>query len=39
MNFNNNNQDIVVQIDGYEVFRAVRNQSEMFRNATGYSVL
>lgn len=39
MNFNNNNQDIVVQIDGYEVFRAVRNQNEMFRNTTGYSEL
>lgn len=33
------NQDIVVQIDGYEVFRAVRNQSDIFRNATGYGVL
>lgn len=33
------NEDIVIQIDGYEVFRAVRNQSERFRNSTGYGVL
>lgn len=40
MRYNNvDNQDIVVQIDGYEVFRAIRNQSDMFRNATGYGAL
>lgn len=32
-------QDIVIQIDGYEVFRAVRNQSDRFKNSTGYGVL
>jgi hypothetical protein len=31
--------DIVIQIDGYEVFRAMRNQSDLFRNSTGYNGL
>lgn len=38
-NGNSNNEDIVVQIDGYEVFRAVRNQSDMFKSSAGYGVL
>lgn len=33
----NNNGDIVVQIDGYEVFRAVREQNIMFTKSTGAS--
>lgn len=39
MNYNSNSGDTVIQIDGYEVFRAVRNQNERFRNSTGYDVL
>lgn len=40
MQYNNvDSGDTVIQIDGYEVFRAVRNQSDIFRNATGYGVL
>jgi len=35
MQFNNNSGDIVVQIDGYEVFRAVRTQSKIFTKTTG----
>ena len=31
--------DLVVNIDGYEVFRAVRNQSDMFKSSAGYGVL
>ena len=38
-NGNSSNEDIVVQIDGYEVFRAVRNQSDMFKSSAGYGVL
>lgn len=36
LNSNTDQGDIVVQIDGYEVFRAVRNQSERFSGSTGH---
>ena len=35
---NNNNQDIVVQIDGYEIARATRKQDRIFRQSTGHSM-
>lgn len=38
-NTNRDDSDIVVQIDGYEVFRAVRNQSDLFKNVAGYGAL
>lgn len=33
-----NNQDIVVQIDGYEIARATRKQDRIFRQSTGHSM-
>lgn len=40
MRYNNSdNGDIVLQIDGYEIFRAVRNQNDIFRTSTGYGAL
>ena len=35
MNMSGNNGDIVVQIDGREVFRAVREQSDQYKKRTG----
>ena len=36
-NIGGDNRDIVVQIDGYEVFRAVRKQNNIFTKSTGAS--
>ena len=35
---NRDNQDIVVQIDGYEIARATRKQDRIFRQSTGHSM-
>lgn len=34
----NDNQDIIIQIDGYEIARATRKQDRIFKQSTGHSM-
>lgn len=36
-NNSNENEEIVINLDGYELFRAMRNRNDIFSHATGYS--